>query len=153
MTTKLDYQQAIKKAYDDSSEAIRVLQVGSGGASGSDVIINGISTTDVLNVKEDFTVLTSVDTQTINGSAGAFTEVVASLSDDCVKILPYDTTGIKIGVYTGALSSEQLMVILGPGQDQPVPCNLASGTRISVRSMEVGGASGGSLILSFIGRV
>jgi hypothetical protein len=152
MSTKLDYQQVIKAAYDEASEAIKVLQVGSGGSSGSDVVINGVNTTDTLNVSENFTILSSVDTSSINGSSGAFTQVIASLSDDCCKIIPYDTTGIKVGLYTGAPASEQLLVILGPGQDQPIPCSVITGTRLSVRSMESGGASGGSLILTFIGR-
>jgi hypothetical protein len=132
MTTKLDYQQVIQKVYDEGSEALRT----TGGGAGS----------------QDYVVLSSVDTTTINGNAGAFVEVVASLSAECVQVIPYDTTGKKIGVYSGAPASEQLLFILGPGQDQPVPCTIASGSRISVRSTEATGAVSGSLILTFVGR-
>ena len=141
MSSKLDFQQIIKKVYDPVEEALNVTGISGGGGPTS-------------NVTEDFTVLTSVDTLagSINGSAGAFTEVVASLSDDCVAITPYETTGRKIGVYTGAAASETLLFILGPGQDTPMRVDLAAGTRISIRSTEVTGPSSGSLILTFSGR-
>jgi len=153
MPSKLDFQQIIKKVYDANEEALTVTGISGGGAA-SDVTITDVTASNPLPVIEEFTVITSIDTDSgsINGSAGAFTEVVASLAADCVIITPYETTGKKIGVYTGAAASEVLLFILGPGQDTPMRVDLAAGTRISIRSTEVTGPSSGSLILTFSGR-
>ncbi len=153
MTTKLDYEQVIKHSYSEADEALRVLPVT--GISGSDSItIAGISTSDSLNVKQTYSILDSVDTlfSDIQAATGSLTVVVTSLSDECVKILPYETTGSKIGLYTGPASGESLLFIIGPGQDNPVDCQIDSGTRITIRSMEDSAPEAGSLILTFNGR-
>jgi len=152
MSSKLDFQQILKAVYDSTEEALRTTSGSVGGSSA--VSITGIDTTDVLNVAENFEVLTSVDTlaASINAVTGSFTQVVASLAADCVLITPYETTGKKIGLYTGALSSEVLQFIIGPGQDTPMQVNIPAGTRISIRSTENPGPSAGSLILTFTGR-
>lgn len=92
-----------------------------------------------------------VDATTINGSAGAFTQVVASLAADVKKIQIADTSGSFIGVYTGPASSEALKFIFGPGSDSTIDVNIPSGTRISLRSMEASAPTSGSIVLNFIG--
>jgi len=151
-TTKLDFQQIIKKVYDEGTESLKTTGAGGGG---NNVTIVDVTSTSSLPVTEDFTVLASIDTDNanINGSGGAFTEVITSLADDCVMVSPYETTGKKIGVYIGAAASETLLFIVGPGQDMPVRVDLMAGTRISIKSTEVTGPSSGSLILTFHGRV
>ena len=150
MTSKLDFQQIIKKVFNEEEGALEVTGISGGGVS-SNVTIDDITTTTPMPVTEDFTVQASVDTlaASINDSAGAFTQVVASLASDCTQIAPYETTGKKIGVYTGAAASEVLLFIIGPGQDTPVRVDLPAGTRISIRSTEAVAPSSGSLILTF----
>lgn len=91
----------------------------------------------------------SVDT--IEDNAGAFLEVVASLASDVKKIRIADTTGEFIGVYTGAASSEVLAFIINPGQDDAIEHSIASGTRISLRSMGTTDITTGLLVMQFQG--
>lgn len=87
----------------------------------------------------------------IAGSAGAFFEVVASTAATVKKVQVMDTTGAFIGVYTGAGGGEALKFIYGPGSDQTIEVSIASGTRISLRSMEASAPAGGSVAMNFLG--
>lgn len=91
------------------------------------------------------------DATNINGSAGAFYEVVASLASDVEAIQIMDTSGQFIGVYTGPAASEVLKFVYAPGSDQTVQVSIASGTRISLRSMESTGPSAGNVAFNFLG--
>jgi hypothetical protein len=92
-----------------------------------------------------------VDATTINGSAGAFVEVVASLAQKCTKIQVMDTGGVHMGIYVGAAASEVLKAQYAPGSDQTLEVEIAAGERVSLRSMETAGPTGGFISMNFIG--
>lgn len=98
----------------------------------------------------DTPVLNAANT-TINGSAGAFVEVVAALAADVKKIRVADTTGAFIGVYTGAPSAETLAFIVNPGQSNECELAIASGERVSVRAMAASDITEGELCIQFLG--
>jgi hypothetical protein len=88
----------------------------------------------------------------INGSAGAFVTLVASLAADVKKLQILDTTGGFIGLYTGPAASEVLKLVIGPGSDQTVEATIASGTRLSVRRLDSTTAlTSGVLAINFMG--
>lgn len=140
MATPLDYEQVIKATYDPINEALQVNVVAGGGGGGS----------------SDNTVVDLFDTPirdatTINGSGGALLQVVASLASAVKKIQCLDTSGEFIGVYTGPAASEVLAFVMGPGSDQTVEMEIASGTRVSLRSMSASAPTTGSLSFNFMG--
>lgn len=131
----LDYEQVIRQASDDVNGALRVnLVAGSLSTAG---------TTPKYSVEIPYS--------SINGSGGAFYQVVASTSAAISKIVPQEQTGTAIGVYTGAAASETLLCILAPGQDTPVDVVIASGTRITVKATGASAPVAGSLFLTLIG--
>ena len=91
------------------------------------------------------------DASTINGSAGAFVEFVASTAAATKAIQISDTGGIFMGVYTGPAASEVLAAQFGPGSDQTIPVIIVSGTRISMRALETTGPSTGFITINFLG--
>jgi hypothetical protein len=92
-----------------------------------------------------------LDGTTINGSAGAFVQVVASTAAATQSIQVIDTTGAFIGVYTGPAASEVLKFVFGPGSDQTIQVAIPIATRISLRSMEVAAPTAGNISLNFLG--
>lgn len=88
---------------------------------------------------------------TIQDNAGAFLEVVASLAATVKKIRVADTTGAFIGLYTGDAASESLAFIINPGQSNECDLAIASGTRVSVRSMGGTDITEGELCIQFLG--
>lgn len=99
----------------------------------------------------DFLDTPLVDATTINGSAGAFVEVVASTAATVQAVQVMDTSGAFMGVYTGPAASEALAFIYGPGSDQTVQVAIPFGTRISLRSMESAAPTGGDIAMNFMG--
>ncbi len=88
---------------------------------------------------------------TINGSAGAFVQVVASLAARTSKIRVADTTGFFIGLYTGAAASEVLAFVINPGMSNDCELNISAGTRISIRAMAAASITSGELCVQFLG--
>lgn len=86
----------------------------------------------------------------INGSAGAFQEIVASLAAAVKKIQWQDDIGQFIGVYTGAAASEVLACIIGPG-GSAYDIQIPAGTRISIRSMNAANITSGQAAITFLG--
>jgi hypothetical protein len=129
-----------------------------GSASGGSIEI-GTETNPIISSAADTSLLDIVDLpdtpliagSSINGSAGAFFEVTASLAADVKEIDVYDTTGDFLGWYTGAAASEVLKFVSGPGFDHPVPFKVSSGERISVRGMEAAVSGVGSTSVNFLG--
>lgn len=92
-----------------------------------------------------------LDASTIQGSAGAFLQVVASMPRDTKKIRVHSTTGIYVGVYEGPAASETFVDSFGPGADYEFPAKISAGSRVSLRSMEtVGGGAGDLLFMDFL---
>jgi hypothetical protein len=80
----------------------------------------------------------------INGSAGAFTEIVASLAANVKVMEILDTTGVVVGLYSGAAASEVLIDILPLGGGTRIN-EIPTGTRLSVKGMEATGGAVGTL--------
>lgn len=88
----------------------------------------------------------------INGSAGAFYEAVASLAATVKAIQCLDTSGSWIGVYTGTAASEALVAVIPPGADGSIlELAITSGTRVALRSMEATGPASGNFAINFLG--
>jgi hypothetical protein len=108
------------------------------------------TTTSYVSVKNEMdTALGDASVTTINGSGGAFVQVVSSLGNACKKIFIADTTGQFIGVYTGAAGFEALAFIINPGINQYREHAIAAGTRVSVRSMNTASITTGQYIMEF----
>jgi len=99
----------------------------------------------------DFLDTPLVDATTINGSAGAFVEVIASTAAATEKVQVMDTSGAFMGVYTGPAASEVLAFIYGPGSDNTVEVAIAAATRISLRSLEAAAPTAGDISMNFMG--
>lgn len=110
-----------------------------------------VNTLDVVDFIDTNPVLDASVT-TINGSAGAFVTIVASLAAAVKKLQILDTTGAFIGIYTGPASSEVLKVIIGPGSDQTIEASIPAGTRVSVRRLDsTTSITSGNLAINFLG--
>ncbi len=86
---------------------------------------------------------------TINGSAGAFVQVVASLGNACTRIRCADTTGQRVGVYTGGSGSEALAFIINAGLDDYIDFAIAASTRVSLRNMASTSITVGTVVMQF----
>lgn len=118
-----------------------------GGSLTVDGTVSIISTLDVV----DFLDAPFFDATTIAGSGGGFTTSVASLAANVKKVQVFDTSGSFIGVYTGAAASETLKFVFGPGSNEEIDAVIASGTRISFRSLETTAPVAGNITMNFIG--
>lgn len=103
-----------------------------------------------VSVKNEMdTPLLNTSSTNINGSAGAFVQVVSSLGNACKKIRIADTTGQVIGVYTGGSGSEVFAFMTNPGVDDYIEHAIAANTRISLRSMQAAAITTGLYIMQF----
>lgn len=121
--------------------------------------------TDLLAVNTDGSINVSVNAESvvdlldtpilagssINASAGALVQVVASTAAITKKIQVSDTTGDFLGWYTGAAASEVLRAITGPGFDGILPFSFAASTRVTVRGMQATVSGAGFVSVNFIG--
>ena len=108
------------------------------------------ATQTYVSVKNEMdTSLLDTGSTTINGSAGAFVQVVASLGNACKKIRIADTTGQFIGVYTGGAGSEVFAFMTNPGLDDYIELAIAGGTRVSLRAMQAAAISNGLFAMQF----
>ncbi len=85
---------------------------------------------------------------TIEGSGGAFLTVVASLAADVKALRIADTTGAFIGVYNTA---NTLIAIINAGIDGEIPCVIAAGQTIKLRSLGASNITLGNLVIQFLG--
>lgn len=111
------------------------------------VDVNTLSVIDLL----DAGILDTSSTN-IPGSASSPVQVVASTAAATKKLQLLDTTGAFVGVYTGALASEVLQFVMGPGSDQTIEHSIPAGTRISLKRLDSTTAvSSGIVAINFIG--
>jgi hypothetical protein len=117
----------------------------------SAIPVSGTVTVGQLDVVDqlDANVLDTSSTN-INGSAGAFVQVVASTASAVKALRIADTTGEFIGIYTGAAASETLKAIIEPGMADTLPATIAAGTRITLRSMGSSTISTGKITIQFL---
>ena len=105
-----------------------------------------------VSVKNEMdTALLDTSSTNINGSAGAFVQVVSSLGNACKKIRIADTTGQFIGVYTGGAGSEVFAFMTNPGLDDYIEHAIAGGTRVSLRAMQSSAINSGLFAMQFSG--
>ena len=92
------------------------------------------------------------DAGTINipGNGSATYEIDPSCPN-IKAIQSLDTTGYFIALYTGAIGSEILKCVFGPGSDTTMPITIAAGTRLSVRNLDANTIASGKLVLNYIG--
>lgn len=103
--------------------------------------------TDVI----DFFDTPLVEGSSINGSGGAFTEVIASTAAATTSVQLFDTTGDFLGWYTGAAASEVLAWVTGPGMDGTTQVAIPITTRVSVRGLDTAVSGAGQITANFIG--
>src|SRR5271165_1204408 len=131
--TQLDSGQVIKNVYDGGSSSLRV-NVVDASSSGMTVVSS-----------------TATPAASINGSAGAIFQVIASTSGNISKLIPNEQTGVPMNIYTGASGFEVFLVLLSPGQDNIVEVAIPAGTRISIRAAQASAPVAGSVYLTFTG--
>ncbi len=112
--------------------------------------ISGHLNRDVVDLIDTTPVLDTAST-TINGSAGAFVAIVASLAAAVREIRVNDTTGEFIGVYTGAAAAEVLQCVVGPGMDGIIPVQMSAAERVTLRNMATTSITTGKICIQFLG--
>jgi hypothetical protein len=89
----------------------------------------------------------------IPGDASLPIQVVASSGFKAAYGIHWlDTTGDYIGVYTGAVGSEVLRVIIGGGVVSFAPVVIAAHSRVSLRSMTATPVTNGQITITFLGQ-
>lgn len=93
------------------------------------------------------------DASTITAAGGGtFRTIVAVLAANVKKIQVMSTSGLMIGLYTGAAAAETLKAVIGPGADYEIQAQILAGTRLSVQSMDAQvGAASELLAMNFLG--
>lgn len=129
-----DAAQVIKNVHDEANDALNV-----------HVVAGGLTAVDL-----DVLASINVDFSNIPDNATAPFEIIASLPSQCVEIQLYETTGSRLQLRVGAATGT-LKLLVGPGQDNLVPCIIAAGSRVTVRSDEASAPSSGSFIITFLG--
>ena len=111
-----------------------------------------VNTLSVIDLLDAGILDTSIIGNNIPGSAGFPLAVVASTAAATKKLQLLDTTGAFIGVYTGAVTSEVLQFVMGPGSDQTIEHSIPAATRISLKRLDSTTAvSSGIVAINFIG--
>lgn len=106
---------------------------------------NGLNVVDFLD-----TPLFDAGATQINGSAGAFVEIVASTAAAVKKLDIIDDIGEYIGIYTGAAAAEVLAAVtkLGGGE---IEIQIPIATRLSVRNMKAAAITVGNMAINLLG--
>jgi len=130
--------------YDGAN--VRTLSTDNTGKLNINASITGSSLTVV-----DFLDVPYFDATTINGSAGAFVQCVASLAANVTKVQTFDTSGSFMGVYVGPPAGEVLAFVFGPGTNETVDIVIPAGSRVSFRSLEAAAPVAGNITMNFIG--
>jgi len=88
---------------------------------------------------------------TITASSGTPVTVVASLAADTRAIVPDDTTGYFLGLYSDPAGTPVLEAIIGPGGDKIIPVQISAGTVLGIRHMSDTAITVGQLSINFLG--
>ena len=143
MDSKIDFGQVLQNVYDPDEKALAVELVGPGSSSIIPIYVTSVAGTVIYTFAIPFS--------SINGNGGSFYQLVASTSHTLTEIIPYDTTGVAIGLYTGGSGSEVLAVNMGPGYDVTTPLAVPVATRLSIRALGAAAPVAGIFFLQLIG--
>lgn len=77
-----------------------------------------------------------------NVTTGAWVEILAATADDVTEIEIFDSSGSLLELGVGAVGSEARKVLVIPGGNGRIPIDIASGTRLSLRAVDVGATVG-----------
>lgn len=87
----------------------------------------------------------------ITASSGVPVTVVASLAADVRAIVPDDTTGYFLGLYSDPAGTPVLEAIIGPGGDKMIPVQLTAGMVLGLRHMSNTAITVGEISINFLG--
>ena len=96
----------------------------------------------------DFLDATVLDASTIDNTAVAYKEVVASLATNVKGVQIFDTAGIDLGWYDG---SNNLLFVSGPGTSETTFVEIPAGTLIKVKALVADAPFSGNYIVNFLG--
>ena len=111
--------------------------------------------TTLASLKSELTVVDQldsgvIDATSINGSAGAFLEIVASSASLVKKVQIVEDIGHFMALYTGAASSEVFLCNLPLGGGD-VEVNIPAATRIAIRSTITDAPTSGNMAVNLLG--
>ncbi len=87
------------------------------------------------------------DYGTVNVTTSAYVQVTASTSGAINRLYIADTSGSAIILATGGAGAESDQLYIGPGgSDAPYELNIPSGTRVSIKALDVSATSGQIII-------
>lgn len=91
------------------------------------------------------------DYSSTNVTTAAYTQLIASTSNEYQQVEIFDSSGQTLKLATGAAASEVDRFIITPGgNDRPIRFRIASGTRISIKAISAT-ASTGEIDINFYG--
>ena len=96
----------------------------------------------------DFLDAVVLDASTIDNTAVAYTQVVASLAADVKGVQIFDTAGIDLGWYDGA---DNLLFVSGAGSSETTFVEIPAGTLIKVKALVADDPFSGNYIVNFLG--
>lgn len=115
---------------------------------------NNIGDVDVLSSVHPvgMSVVTTVrnDYGSVNVTAGAWVQLVASLGSTVKELEIFDSSGETLEIGIGAAASETRLILVFPGGNGRVPVAIASGTRVSIRAVSAT-ANVGEIDINFYG--
>ncbi len=95
-----------------------------------------------------YAVTSLIDTSVTNITTSTYLQVIASTTQNTVRIQSIDDVGEYMALYTGPASSEVILCALPLGGGE-VEVNIPSGTRLSIKSLK-NNISSGNIILNLL---
>jgi hypothetical protein len=91
-----------------------------------------------------------LDFSSNNVTSAGYTQLIASTSSDVVEAQIFYGNGTTLYLATGAAASETDLLMIPPGFDGKLPLDIASGTRLSLKSVD-DTVNTGELVINLIG--
>lgn len=89
----------------------------------------------------------------IPGSAAVPLQIVASMATQAWGVEADGSIGQWVGLYEGSVGNEALICVLNTNEKKLIPGLFKIGSRYSIRSMDTGSITLGTLCLQFMGRI
>lgn len=132
----IDFGGVLKDVHNPTDHALQVDVINGAGTPIPVVLTAG---TVLYTIQVDFT--------DIPNSGGSLFVVQASTVGEISKVIPYDTTGVPIGLYVNG----SLVLRMGPGYDVPTDIIIASGSSVAIRGLSAQNPVAGVFYISLIG--